>query len=313
SRTGSTLLDNILGEFEGFFSAGEMRFLWRRLLESRKCGCGHPLGDCEVWGPALRTFLGSDLDLAEARRMVQLQRQLMRTHHTVRLLRQRPGSSLSPPGLAGYAEVTAALYQRVAEITGAAVIIDSSKGPSHGALLRLLPDIDSYYVHLVRDPRAVAYSRQKKKLNPDRDVPADMGGKSPALSTLQWDAGNLGADALRRRHRSDRSIVLKYEDFTAHPRSSVDKIIGMLGEQPQASPFLDDRTVQLGTHHTVSGNPIRFNTGPTELREDTRWVQGLSARDRWTVTIMTLPQLIHYGYSPFVNQRPLHDPAGNEG
>ena len=52
SRTGSTLLDNILGEFDGFFSAGEVRFLWRRLLENRRCGCGQPIGGCEVWDPS---------------------------------------------------------------------------------------------------------------------------------------------------------------------------------------------------------------------------------------------------------------------
>lgn len=296
SRTGSTLLDNILGEFDGFFSAGEVRFLWRRLLENRRCGCGQPIGQCEVWGPILQTFLGPSYDLDEARRIVQMQRECMRTRHTLGLLRQPPGVSLSPPDLAQYSELTAAVYRRVADLTGAGVIIDSSKRPSDGALLRLLPGIETYFVHLVRDPRAVAYSRKKKKLNPDREVPADMGGVNPILSTSQWVAGDLGASALKRTHRSDRTVVLRYEDFTRNPRSSVGKIIEMLGERPQSSPFLDDRTVQLGIHHTVSGNPTRFHTGPTELREDTRWVEGLSSRDRWTVTVMTLPRLLRYGY-----------------
>ena len=100
SRTGSTLLDNILGEFDGFFSAGEVRFLWRRLLENRRCGCGQPIGQCEVWGPILQTFLGPSYDLDEARRIVQMQRECMRTRHTLGLLRQPPGVSLSPPDLA---------------------------------------------------------------------------------------------------------------------------------------------------------------------------------------------------------------------
>lgn len=301
SRTGSTVLDNILGEFDGFFSAGEVRFLWRRLLEERRCGCGQPIGDCEVWGPILRMFLGSSCDHVEAGRIVELQRKHVRTHHTLRLLRRKPGDSLSPPGLAHYAELTAAVYRGVADLTGARVIIDSSKRPSDGALLRLLPGIETYFVHLVRDPRAVAYSRQRKKLNPDREIPATMGGKNPVLCTFQWVVGNMGANALRRMHRNDRTMVIRYEDFTRNPRSSVEKITEMLGERPQSTPFLDDHTVQLGVHHTVSGNPIRFDTGPTELREDTRWVEGLSARDRWTVTLMTLPQLLHYRYSPRVN------------
>jgi len=135
--------------------------------------------------------LGPDCDRLEAKRIEELQRKSVRTHHTPKLLRQNPESNLTPPGLARYAEMTAALYRRVADVTGAGVIIDSSKRPSDGALLRLLPGIDTYIVHLVRDPRAVAYSRQRKKLNPDREVPADMGGKSPALSAFQWVVGNL--------------------------------------------------------------------------------------------------------------------------
>lgn len=296
SRTGSTLLDNILGEFEGFFSAGEVRFLWRRLLENRRCGCGQSIGECDVWGSIFRTFLGPDCDLVQARRIVGLQRESMRTHHTLRLLRQKPGSRLSPPDLAQYAELTAAVFKRVADLTGSAVIIDSSKRPSDGALLRLLPGIETYYVHLVRDPRAVAFSRQKTKLNPDREVPANMGGVSPVLSTFQWVIGDAGATALRRTHRSDRAMVLRYEDFTRDPRSSVERITEMLGESPRLTPFLDDRTVRLGIHHTVSGNPTRFVTGPTEVREDIRWVEGLSPPDRWTVTGITLPRLLLYGY-----------------
>ncbi|MDQ3767259.1 MAG: sulfotransferase [Actinomycetota bacterium] len=303
-------MDNILGEFDGFFSAGEVRFLWRRLLENRRCGCGQPIGECEIWGPVLRTFLGSNFDHLEARRIVQLQRKSVRTHHTWKLLRRPPGGNFSPPGVAHYAEVTAAVYRTVADLTGARVIVDSSKRPSDGAMLRLLPGIETYFVHLVRDPRAVAYSRQRKKLNPDREIPANMGGKNPTLCAFQWIVGNLGANALQRAHRSDRSMVLRYEDFTRHPRSAIQKITDMLGEWPESTPFLDNRTVQLETHHTVSGNPTRFNTGPTELREDTRWVKGMSARDRRIVTVMTLPQLLHYGYPTRVRpDRPAEAPT----
>lgn len=41
TRSGSTLLDSILGELDGVFSAGELHYLWERgLLEHRTCGCG---------------------------------------------------------------------------------------------------------------------------------------------------------------------------------------------------------------------------------------------------------------------------------
>ena len=43
-RSGSTILDNVLGGIEGFVSVGELHNLWRRaILKGRLCGCGVPL------------------------------------------------------------------------------------------------------------------------------------------------------------------------------------------------------------------------------------------------------------------------------
>jgi len=41
SRSGSTLLDRLLGEMDGFVTVGELRCLWiRGLREDQLCGCG---------------------------------------------------------------------------------------------------------------------------------------------------------------------------------------------------------------------------------------------------------------------------------
>src|SRR5919201_1117414 len=49
-RSGTTILGNILGEIPGFFSAGEVRFIWKRgVIEHWKCGCGVPTDECNVW------------------------------------------------------------------------------------------------------------------------------------------------------------------------------------------------------------------------------------------------------------------------
>src|SRR5450755_1085488 len=53
-RSGSTVLANILGEVDGVFAAGEVRYLWQRgLKEGRLCGCGLPVRECPVWRKAL--------------------------------------------------------------------------------------------------------------------------------------------------------------------------------------------------------------------------------------------------------------------
>ena len=63
-RSGSTLLSMALGELDGVFAAGELRFFWRRgLVEDRRCACGERITDCAVWGAVAERL--ADLD-AEA-------------------------------------------------------------------------------------------------------------------------------------------------------------------------------------------------------------------------------------------------------
>lgn len=43
SRSGSTILSNILGEINGFFSTGEITYIWQRgLIINKLCGCDLP-------------------------------------------------------------------------------------------------------------------------------------------------------------------------------------------------------------------------------------------------------------------------------
>ena len=68
-RSGSTLLDRILGQVPGVFSAGELRDIWRRgALEDRLCGCGSPFRECAVWRKVGEVAFGGwdAIDLVEA-------------------------------------------------------------------------------------------------------------------------------------------------------------------------------------------------------------------------------------------------------
>ena len=50
-RSGSTLLDRVIGMQDDFFSAGELRFIWERSFgENQLCGCGAPFDECAFWG-----------------------------------------------------------------------------------------------------------------------------------------------------------------------------------------------------------------------------------------------------------------------
>ena len=163
-RSGSTILDTTLGELDGFFSAGELHNLWKRgLARGQACGCGKPLPSCRFWSEVLelsREHLGRPLP--DPNEVVNWQDSFVRPSHTGRLL-QETRASVDPP-LKDYLDLLDCTYRAIADISGSQVIIDSSKRPAHAALLHLVPHISPYFVHLVRDPRAVSYSRTRLNL-----------------------------------------------------------------------------------------------------------------------------------------------------
>jgi len=299
-RSGTTILDNMLGELDGFFSAGELRYLWSRgLLGSTPCGCGLPVASCTVWSAVLNEAF-SDVAPPDPADMVRWQEETVRFRHTWRLLRQASTGSRKTPALERYTDALSRIYRAIARVTGARVVVDSSKRPSDAALLRLLSGVVPHYVHMVRDPRAVAYSWQRRKqwttlatTNPTRF----MRRHGAVDSTIGWISWNLAAEAVSNRHGSGKSMRLRYEDFMSSPQNVLKALADQVGEHPAELPFVADRTAQLGGNHTVSGNPSRFKVGRVELRNDDEWKAGQGKPDRIIVTSMALPFLRRYGYA----------------
>jgi hypothetical protein len=293
-RSGSTILSNSLGQIPGFFSGGELNFIWRHnVLENRLCGCGRPFRECPVWTRVMDQAFGG-MDGVDPRTMMRLQNLGTRTRHIPMMLTRGGRRSLAQR-LEKLLIAYGRLYEAIGAITGSRVIVDSSKEPAHGFAMSMVPGVDFYALHLLRDPRAAAYSWSKKKPQPDTDTRDFMVRFSPAKSSALWDSWNASAEALWRRV-PDRYLRLRYEDFVADPRECFEKILALVGEPDAGPPLVGEREVKLGVSHTVSGNPNRFETGAVELRTDREWTSRMKPRDKALVTVLTLPLLKHYGY-----------------
>jgi hypothetical protein len=287
-RSGSTILDNVLGQIDGFFSAGELMFLWRRgLLEGRLCGCGRPVRDCDVWTRVLDSAYPAGVDAHE---LLRLADHSARTRHLpLHLVSRNPGG-------AEYRDRLGSLYRAIESETGCNVIIDSSKSPAYGRVLANVAGLDVRVVHLVRDPRAVAYSWVRKKLQ--RDDPRrvrSMRSHGPAMSSLYW---NLLNESTRLMWKADPGthLLVRYEDFVARPQETVDEIVRFAGETPAALPWTVEGELALDRTHTVSGNPSRFDHGAVALRADVEWQRAMRPRDRRVVDVITRPFRGRYGY-----------------
>ena len=294
-RSGSTILANTLSQVEGFFSGGELNFIWKHaLIENRLCGCGKPSQECEFWGPVFDGEFGSQSE-ALAREMMRLQHAGARTRH-IPLMLTEGGRRKIRGRLGQFLDNTGRLYKAVQAMSGSRLIVDTSKEPAYGYALSMVPGVDLRVLHLVRDPRAAAYSWAKKKRQPDSDEREFMHQKTPAQSAVLWDAWNAAIEALWRQMPS-KYLRLRYEDFVADPRRSFEEILKLTGEEDAELPLVGERDVKLGISHTVSGNPNRFDTGTVELRQDRAWQKQMKPRDRALVTALTLPLLTRYHYS----------------
>jgi hypothetical protein len=294
-RSGSTILANALGQVEGFFSGGELNFIWKHtLIENRLCGCGRPARECPFWGPVFEEEFGGQSE-ALAHKMMRLQYSGARTRHIPMMLTEG-GRRKIRSRLGEFLDNTERLYQAIQSVSGSRVIVDTSKEPAYGYALGMVPGIDLRVLHLVRDPRAAAYSWAKKKRQPDSTEREFMHRKTPTQSAVLWDAWNTAIEALWRRMPA-RYLRLRYEDFIADPRRSFEEILNLTDEEDAELPLVGERDVKLGISHTVSGNPNRFDTGTVELRQDRAWQEQMKSRDRALVTALTLPLLARYHYS----------------
>jgi hypothetical protein len=293
-RSGTTILDNLLGQIEGFFSVGEICHIWdRSLAENRLCGCGVPFRECQLWNSIFGEAFGGidNLNLSE---LINQFYNNVRTRHIpwllVPKLRQRRNAIMKE-----YLELLERLYRGIQKQTHCKVIVDSSKKPAYGYILSMSPLVDLYVIHMVRDSRAVAYSWQRRKALPDAPQIGYMEQYTPLRSAVMWSVWNRSTELFWKRHPR-KYILLRYEDFVADPQSTVRHILSTAGEADCTLPFISGREVQIMPNHTTTGNPIRLNVGKVELRLDREWEIKMKLSNNALVTILTWPLLIQYGY-----------------
>ena len=318
-RSGSTLVERLLNELSQTFAVGETVHLWERGVRNHeRCGCGQDFNQCQHWTAvghqAFGGWAGVDLDeVIGLRWSVDRTRQLPAIARSHRRGRPGPDQARYLDHLravllaAGHvADSTSVANISVANtsvantsvdstVGGSTVLLESSKHLSTAALLSLDPALEVRVLHLIRDPRGVAYSWTKQVERPEAANEL-MPVYSPARTAGRWLSDNLGFEALARRVPTVR---MRYEDFLTDPVHWLQRIgalVDLDASQLDLS-FLDGDTATLSTvMHSVAGNPLRFGRSETTLRLDDAWRSELPRLDRNLVTSITAPLLEAYGY-----------------
>jgi len=288
-RSGSTILDRVLGTYPGTASFNEIyRLLHEGMAENNLCACGERFRACELWQKVVADVFP---DPRDEERVRYLHNKYDHTRHVLRLLLFPYGKTYRRE-LDEYLHWLSKLYFALARESGVSVLIDSSKVPSRALLLSRIPGVRVHVVHLVRDLRAVSNAWMKEKYNPavDDSLPT----YSIARSVLFWYARQFMTELLRLRTSYTRVV---YEEFVKRPnevlRSVSDSIEPLKGAE---LPFEKDGSISLHSLHSMGGNPGRFLTGPTFLKLDKKWLKAMPASHRRLVGFLGFPLLWRYGH-----------------
>jgi hypothetical protein len=292
-RSGSTVLDGLLDRVPGITALGEFRHLFGRALHDNElCSCGTPFNDCAYWSKVLDRAFPDGFDRARIHEAV---RAVNRVVATPRVMYPSLRSAAMREHCRVYAEAFVAAYRAAAEISGASVVVDSSKYPLHGLFLSTVPEIELVAMLLVRDPRAVAYSWTQHKLRTEvhwkeQEMPRHGVGRS----ALAFDLSNWLTARLRGRGVPLREQ--RFEDLVADPRTTLGEIASFaLGHEVEITDALFEAETE-PSRHTIAGNPVKLESGRIELRADDRWKTALSREKQALVRVLCAPQMHHFGY-----------------
>lgn len=278
--SGSTLLAMLLGSQPEAVTVGEMRAPHVGTAEDYQCSCGQPIKQCQFWRDvteqmAKRGVVGFDITHArlsihetENRFVHRLLEPLPRGMflETVR----KTGLALSPawPGhLQNVQRRNVALAEALREITGAKVVVDSSKIALHLRYLSKSPALKMKVIRLVRDGRAVTMSTL------GHGFKRDTRRETIAGAALSWRKNNEAAERVLAEMPESQWKFLQYEELCRRPEETLRNLCGFLGMDTNRV-VLDFRA---RTQH-VLGNEMRLKSG-SEIRLDERWRSGLSKED----------------------------------
>lgn len=271
-RSGTTLLGQLLGEFDGFVNVGEAaRYLFDR-SKDLPCGCGTSAADCSFW----KEMLAAVPPEVGAQGVRSLR---IRSFPSL-FMRTRGGKTPQE-----HAEILRALgdtYRSIVRDTGCNVIIDSSKYPSTALLAGAIPGVELHVVHVVRSPHSVVASWTRKN--------GYLAVHPPGKVVSWWWAYNLLSEALKNRAKSYR--LVRYEDFARSPGPVLQQITADVTGSPLPMDFLEGSEATVHVQHSLAGNPSKFNTGKIKIRDANTVPSGR------LLNLVTFPLQRRYQYLP---------------
>lgn len=261
---------------------GELHQFPKGLLGTpHECSCGQLVTDCLHWDAVSREWRSRspDLDVAEHSRIAHELGQ--------RALAALNGSVALPDGgeiLRSCCEVDA-LYEAAASTAGVDTLVDSSKHVGRAALLAERSRHEVCLIHLIRDPRGVAWSHRKPRPPKPGESESKSRSRSVRKTIHRWNRDNALAGRLVMTTNRP-ALSLRYEDLVRKPDASLARLETELDLDLSSARAAVQARQPLISDHAVAGNTGVRRHPVTELVLDEKWRQGLSVLERLFCAVM---------------------------
>jgi hypothetical protein len=287
-HSGSTLLDIVLSSHRKGVGSGEFVWLPRRYQEepTRICSCKKRYAKCDVWSSVFNEWY-KKIGRENIDRFLALQSKFEQPRSPTLYFLQKD-KILSDPNFKDYCEMLSLLYQVLAETTQSDFVVDSSKLPTRGFVLSKCQGVDLRLIHLVRDPRAVGYSKIKRQA-------FKPSAQHPVRAVFGWALHNKQCDQVAKNLPVRKRSVIKYEELVSNPASTLKRIEEVGDEDFSAviDQTIDHKPIEIG--HIPAGNQIRFRQ-TIMLRADFSWKKKLSKAEKSIYWWLSLGHGKKYGY-----------------
>jgi len=292
ARSGSTIFDALLGNQPGIVATGELNML---LLDGfggpRLCACSRPIENCSLWGPVIQRWT-ADLAPHRPSDYHRLQSRFERLRGIPLVLWQ---SSRHSAAFGRYTRWTADLMSIIAESGSAEIVADSAKNPVRALAILRGEAIEMTLVHLVRDPRGVAWSKCKLLRWPGLAKWLRTPVAVVLRAALDWTVANLSSEIVASMHKDVPYVRIRYEDLVLDPARALGRVgeaagidLAPLGERAAGGAVF-------GFGHIMAGSHAR-GRGPRPLALDIDWQENSPRWIRWTIWLLTGWLARRYGY-----------------
>ena len=290
-RSGSTLLDMLLGSFDEAWSLGELHAVPWELKERKEgCECGQDSSICPFWsrvqlraGDILRP--GGNLCLF---RETLSNASTVRPREIHRLFFHRPFPQSELDHFCRdnrrFFEIAREEAERIrdCEIN---YLIDASKDPYRLFWLVFCEGINVKIIHLKKDPRAYVYSMTKKAKRPEAAI-----GRATRASA-RYVVENLLVETILKRVPASEHFSLRYEDLAMDPESTLRDIGRWLNLPYEEGRVARFRQIE---RHGLTGNQARHERKGVAL--DDAWKRKLPRLHKTIAYCLTRSWATRYGY-----------------